>query len=219
MKTRGLVLDSRRYRGTVTPPDSLEDTSRFGNDGVISNGTWVRLSSGLWVQSFTAAPFSIVDIPYDASIALDDNFTYLGWFKFPTGAPATRGALFNSHSAGYAGGWSLEYGFGGGENLAYIDEVTAWLTTGATTVSDDTWHFISLTKSGVNIVIKIDVVDALVSAASGALTSHTSSRQVGRNAGNTGMIFSFTLVRLFNYVLSDVDIYAHFQAERRFFGV
>ena len=64
MKAKGLVLAPRKYRGTVTPPSSWEDTSRFENDGVFPGGaadpTWTRLPSGLWVLDFVAANSELV---------------------------------------------------------------------------------------------------------------------------------------------------------------
>ena len=53
MKSTGLVFSSRRYLGNTPPPTTtLEDTSRYGNNGTISGDTWTKLPSGLWVLSF-----------------------------------------------------------------------------------------------------------------------------------------------------------------------
>jgi len=65
LKTKGLALEPRTYRTLVAPPAAtLEDASRFRNDGAITGATWVRLPSGFWVLDFDpTAPPDYVLIP------------------------------------------------------------------------------------------------------------------------------------------------------------
>lgn len=63
MKAKGILFEARQYRGTVTPPASLEDVSRWGNDGVFTTApTWTRLPSRLWYLDFVAASSQLVTI-------------------------------------------------------------------------------------------------------------------------------------------------------------
>lgn len=63
MKAKGILFEARQYRGTVTPPATLEDTSRWGNDGVFTNApTWTKLPSRLWYLDFVAATSQLVTI-------------------------------------------------------------------------------------------------------------------------------------------------------------
>ena len=52
MKSRGIAFDSDVSVGTEPAAAVLEDRSRFKNNGTITNATWTRLPSGLWVLSF-----------------------------------------------------------------------------------------------------------------------------------------------------------------------
>ena len=64
MKTKGILFEARQYRGATTPPATLEDVSRWGNDGVFTNApTWTRLlPSGIWHLDFVAASSQLVTI-------------------------------------------------------------------------------------------------------------------------------------------------------------
>ncbi len=53
MLNREIAFRARTYRGETTPPAAtLEDETRYGNNGTIAGATWERLPSGLWVNSF-----------------------------------------------------------------------------------------------------------------------------------------------------------------------
>ena len=63
MKNREILFEGRRYRGETSPPATLEDASRYGNDGVFTNTPlWTRLPSGLWYIDFVAATSQLVTI-------------------------------------------------------------------------------------------------------------------------------------------------------------
>lgn len=63
MKASGILFEGRQYRGAVTPPATLEDTSRWGNDGVFTNApTWTQLISELWYLNFVAASSQLVTV-------------------------------------------------------------------------------------------------------------------------------------------------------------
>lgn len=63
MKAKGILFEARQYRGEATPPATLEDVSRWGNDGVFTNApTWTKRPSGLWYLDFVAGSSQLVTI-------------------------------------------------------------------------------------------------------------------------------------------------------------
>ncbi len=63
MKNKEILFEARRYRGKTTPPASLEDTSRYGNDGVFTNAPlWTRLLSKAWYIDFVAATLQLITV-------------------------------------------------------------------------------------------------------------------------------------------------------------
>lgn len=60
---REILFEGRRYRGETTPPATLEDASRYENDGAFTNAPlWTRLSTKAWYIDFVAATSQLVTI-------------------------------------------------------------------------------------------------------------------------------------------------------------
>ena len=75
-KFTGLVLDVARQRGGAQPGVvTLLDHSRYGNNGVMTDVTWIQLPSGLWVMSFNGTT-SVVNCGNDDSIRYPTRFSY-----------------------------------------------------------------------------------------------------------------------------------------------
>ena len=63
MKNRAILFEARRYRGETSPPATLEDTSRYRNDGVFTNApTWTALPSRAWYIDFVAATSQLITV-------------------------------------------------------------------------------------------------------------------------------------------------------------
>jgi len=70
MKTRDIIFESRKYSGSVAPPATMEDISRWGNDGVFTNApTLTKLPSDFWYLAFVAASTQLVTIGDINSVA------------------------------------------------------------------------------------------------------------------------------------------------------
>lgn len=81
-KSIGYALKERAYIGSASPPDTFEDESRFGNNGVHTDITWVKNPAGLWVRGFNGSSSHVV-IPDAPSVRFTDNLTLLIWC-YPT---------------------------------------------------------------------------------------------------------------------------------------
>jgi len=189
MLTKGAILLPRKYRGTVTPPASWEDASRFSvasgeRDGVFTNApTWTQLPapSHLWALAFVAATLQLVTFG-DCGVARTLKF----WIR-----PDSLTESILEETAGV--GVSINAGamvYGSWDNC-FVDGVDT------DTVPDEGWHLVVITST----------TDVDVSAFRIGIVNVTYLD------GLIGM------PALYNYELSDAQIHSIFQAERWFFGV
>ena len=138
MKTTGCVLSPREYRTILEPPASLEDTSRYGNDGVFTGAgepDWAQLPSGLWVLDFDG----INDIVTIGDCVANIQ-TFIAWIK-PDDI-TTRSIIDldgGTHSVEIDGASDIT-ATGWAAPTIYVDAVVA----AAVTVC---WHFIAVTTA------------------------------------------------------------------------
>ncbi len=218
MKTRGLVLDSRRYRGETTPPDTLEDTSRFENNGVHTDITWVRLPSGLWVRSFNGTS-SFVSIATAPSIDLTGPFTMMMWLNFNSWAAAmtyyNRGAD-NTDGLRILGGGTTYIIFR--TSQAAVLQQT-YVDASAPTIG--IWYHYAVTRDGVTARLYDAGVD--VTTNPGAHIDPLTNNRIGYlgqlEGGGERLDGYMAFPKIYNYALSAAEIYSRFQAERSLFGV
>ncbi len=113
-KVRGLVLDPREFRGVSTPPDSLKDESRYGNDGVHTDITWVRLPSGVWARGFNGST-SVINLGDRASLTFTSGpFSFFCWFRTSNVAPVGKWYYFFDKGLEGVDGWSFNLSSAGG---------------------------------------------------------------------------------------------------------
>ena len=94
MKTKGLVLDPEASRDIEPGIVTLYDRSRFQNNGAMTDVTWVRLPSGLWVMGFNGTT-SIVNCGVGASLANLTPMTLIEWINPTTTGEGNSGRLFD----------------------------------------------------------------------------------------------------------------------------
>lgn len=226
MKAAGYALKERAYIGGVEPPDAFEDESRFGNDGIHTDVTWVQLPSGLWVRDCDGS-LNNIDCGSDESLS---NIhlpyrTLLVWAYTRSDGGNDGGRFFDKQSG---------YTFGvGSETVAgvLIDATVEQATTPANAITSTrltliTWHQVVAVYNRLgtyHIEIYIDgVVQALGTDTPGvgALSSDVGQGLVLTNDGlNLPFDGLLGLFKLYNYALTEGQIASFYQAERHWFGV
>ena len=220
MLNKGIVLDPKVYRGEIEPPDALEDESRYGNDGVHTNITWVRLPSGLWVRSFNGATSKVEGNGLNA-IA---NLTLMAWVN-PGELPATSAnggsfVLMNGGVERKCFGFGIGSGAGAdGSKLTALIDTLAWVDSGYTFGSIDTWYHIVCLRNSTTLIFYVNgVVQAgtsVVVPLTGALT-YTIGDHGAISYPLEGLV---AFPHIYNYALSADQINTIFAAERTLFGV
>lgn len=89
--TKGAVLLPREYRTSISPPLSLEDTSRYGNHGSFGAGaaapTWFQEPSREWSLRFDGADYIDIDVAVN-DLAKTLVGTWMCWIKLDDATPA-----------------------------------------------------------------------------------------------------------------------------------
>lgn len=209
-KSTGLVLDERLYTGSATPPDSFADRSRWGNNGVHTAITWVRLPSGLWVRSFNGTT-SIVTIPHSSSLNTPNGITIEVWFK--TSVATEQYIATKGEDSFYLATWGKFRLFLSGLGGA------AWLV-GTTDVNTGKWvHGVATWVTGAKQLYVNGALDGS-SAEAGTMNIGTSNVIIGdRPLLALKFTGSISLVRIYSYALSPAQIRARFSATRHWYGV
>lgn len=145
----GMVLQARRYRGLASPPASLPDKSRYGNNGVFTDVTWVQGPDDIWVMSFNGAS-SLVTIG-DIGLVQEQG-TIEFWLYYA------------AYDANFRGVFTTNDNGGAGQNDAIRMEVrAAGAAPEALTMYDGTmlvqafsavplrWQFMTVTWDGTNM--------------------------------------------------------------------
>lgn len=217
MKTRGLVLEGKRFRSldAVAPPLSLPDVSRFRNNGVFTDVSWVRLPSGLWVMEFNGTS-SIVNCGSHPSI-LPDVFTLVVWAR--SGGLSDPLMLWAATTGEYLPSIYLD---AGGAQFGIFLGANSYREFFYDTGKDERWHHLAfavpendITKS---YVYRDGNPQAVSFTNSGGAPVQKVTLRFGVILGDF-LLGQIVLPRIYNYALNAATINKLFEAERRLFGV
>ena len=210
---RGVVLDPSVYRGETSPPDALEDESRYGNDGVPTDITWVRLPSGLWVRNFNGAT-SKVDCGTDSSLDISGNLTMTAWVKWD-GTPQW-GVLITKGTSVAWNNNNYTFGLTNADPPLVTFRVAGVLDSVAT-LTADTWTLVAVVYDGAGILYINGVSDN--TGALGPPVPVATALVIGTDDGTDNLSSDLAFPRVYNYALSAAQIYKIYNAERSLFGV
>jgi len=233
MKAKSLVLDTQRFWSpdTVSPPLSLPDTSRFGNNGVFAHGgggasdpVWTRLPSGIWVLDLDGSEEQYVDCGNDHSLNLGTtDFTVECWARFP--AVANVAQFICKSDVGSNNYWEFMK-VAPGEIEFYSVTVADGMICeimGASNINDGIFHHIvCLADRGNRGWIYLDGVDdsdGIHDTCNAPNMDNPSNLLVGTMTNNFYTTGELNLIRIHKYLLSPAEVNKHFEAERYFFGV
>lgn len=230
MKAKGCVFEASRLwspLGAAAPPDLLSDESRFGNNGVHTDITWVQLPSGLWVRSFDGIT-SLIDCGADDSLdsyLKPQGFSLEAWVLANSDGGNDNGKIFYK-DWGYEL-WLRSETIDGCLIEAMVDLVTTdanAITSGRIKIG--VWgHIVAVYNRLGTFRIELYLDGQLMAlgtdtAGVGGLTDDTGTPLY---LGNDGLNYPFdgyqAFLRIHSYALSLDQINKHFEAERRFFGV
>jgi hypothetical protein len=199
---------------------TIRDLSGYGNHGTITGATWVKLKSGLWVNSFdgTDDKVTLAEVS-NTTLDITTTISYLTWFKTSTAGESQLWARGHNNRLVIRGDQPGDYLSSG----LYINGVLVGLSS-LTAVCDNVWRLCSLVYDGANLNLYNATLDNSC-AATGAISYPDSAAdrtlklgvyQDGTQLWYPGFI---SLFRIFNTALSASQIAGIYQNERYLFGV
>jgi len=231
MRVSSNVFNPRRYTGATPPPATLEDMSRFGTDmAFAATAAWTRLVSGLWVLTLDGNS-DYASLNEARWRDYDGAGTIVGWINssiltgnqtiFATSDTGTDTNFLQLRLVQTTGFLEIVQRDGGALNQI----------TGDVACGDGLWHQCAVmgdTTAGAWILY-VDAVVQGLTVTSGANTGNwfdaifdiRDNLSVGAilNTGIADYIEGLVSPpRVYNYVLTQAQIYRMFQNERGFFA-
>lgn len=193
--------------------------SPYGNIGTITGASWKRLPSGLWCLSFDGQD-DYVDCVGAASLFPASEISIEAWV-YPTIVDASwRTAI------GYTSSEVADLFIQVTDKLSFRLQATGTITVGATTAVVNRWYRLVGTydKNGGANNVKLYVNGVLddTGTTTGDINYHASKKlTIGVYAGLGAEWFGgrVALVKIYNQVLSALEIQNHFNREKCLFGV
>jgi hypothetical protein len=193
------------------------DRSGYNNDGVITGATWVRLPSGLWVNSFDGTDDRI-SVPYAGYTA---PYTLLLWIQTNSlTPPANKYIIDNSPGSK---GMLLRQQTGSGDISFLAFYTVAGIQTVQTTLTNLGWNFLVVqwTSTSINISLNGSAFNTVTFAAD-TLINPSDTYEIGQDVELTSSqswLGRMGLIRFINRALSASEISAIYNVERHLFGV
>jgi len=209
----GVVLDLPGFEGAGS---LIRDASMYHNNGTITGASWSQLASGLQVLDFDGTDDNII-VPDNVAFDVTTLSVEL-WFKPSrlfkgdlcmkgTGTLNLDWFLFQDDSGD--GVW-FSCGSWGGDNFAKHDDFLVI----------DTWYHIVGVYDGTNVKLYTNGIWRDDANAPLAPVLTASDVYIGeRYSGTYDFQGSIALVRIYNRVLSALEIQSNFNRERHLFGV
>lgn len=205
------------YRGTVSPSTvTWHDQTRYHNDGTLTDVTWSRLPSGLWVAGFNGST-SFINVADNAVLSNMAALTLVAWV-YPTGWGESDAGRVVSLSGAYqvamlSGKFAASF---------YCDSADTTVNAAASSVALNQWRFIGATSTG---TAQQAYVNGVASGAAGAVATgdikvFSANLAIGDLlAGGRAFAGRIALIRIFPVAWSAADWSRAFSSERRLFGV
>jgi len=212
---RSLVLD---LASPLYYPSSLSriyDRSPYGNHGTLTDVIWVRLPSGLWVNSFNGIT-SDINCGNDGSLNLYSTLSIEMWISITADEDGFFIAKGNPFAAG--GGYGLYFLQAAGA-LRFYDDGTSSGNTVTAFSTNDVWGHLVVTNNGQAGGCLFYKDGILLDTKTETMVTNSDNLHIGNRSG-TGEFPNFrgSLPCLYNYILTPADIWKHSQEQRRFFG-
>lgn len=216
----GFVLEGWRNPAATT---ILTDRSRFKNNGAFTGATWAQLPTGAWVMDFTNAA-NLVTIPANASINDMPEFTWCGWVKIVGAGGANFGRMFDKGviyiTVDYANKRILV-------SVAFSGSAATWvMSNNSFTVG--VWRYFEISYNrGLTTTNPIIFTNGILATISrgvepvGIFSSDLASNYIlGNRADALRSLNGYlSAPRIYNYLRTEAQALAAFNAERYLYGV
>ncbi len=222
MLSRGCVLNMAPYRGVVSPSTvTWHDASRYHNDGTLTNVTWTRLPSGLWVAGFNGTT-SFINVADNGGLNITARpLTIAVWVKPASDAVTCYFFCRNTDAIAniqYAVLWDLTAPLMVNCRLEGVTRASS----GSNSVPVSSWTLCGFTWSAAGV--PQCYVNGAASGSAGASFTSTLTSRANINVGCRATATSFFKGDMWGWRILPVewsvaDWSRTFSSERRLFGI
>ena len=200
---------------------TIRDRSGNGNDGSLTNITWERISSGLWVTVFNGSS-SHIDFGNDASLGLQtgQGASWIQWV-FLTGL-GVNNSLFNKRETFNAANVESRIASSNKPALIIQDGSQNTTLTADTALLISTWYFIVFTYDRTDMrAYRNGVLDCTPAAHTNEIPVTANNLFYGTRAdgGGDALAAKIGLPRNLNLPLTATQTAGIYNQERHLFGV
>ncbi len=198
---------------------TIKDLSGYANNGTITGATWVRLPSGLWVNSFDGTD-DIINCGTNSVLNFTTgDFSGIAWVKTTVTANVQ---WIMGRGLGNTDGWAMLIHTDGRVDFETYQAGASQLSYAAnnTTVTNGQFNLIGWTRTGTSCRVWLNGVD-ITNTVGNHTNPLTSTRALKIGNSDTLNQYPFTgqmgLERIFSYYLSATEIANIYQRERPLF--
>jgi hypothetical protein len=224
MRTRGLVFESRLYRGDATPPSSLEDVTREHNNGVFTTApTWEKQSSGLWALKFVSGSSQFVTLPDIKQLLGATQATWMAWVRKDAYVADQTIAGDYATTAGHLK-WKFLDESAENRFQVYVGNGTTAVQKYTNSVFTTGWHFCWMRFTAASATGLEHGVDSIVGATGdvSAIAALGNTSYGHTYIGRYATLYSSITLGAFAIsalALSDTEIWKWGQSRRRLLGI
>ena len=217
----GCADTSSQYASAITATPGVVSYWRLGessgtsacdavgsNGGTYQGGYTLGQTGAFNGDPDTAVAFNgstgLMSVPHASSLDVGDDFTLEAWVKRGTVSTSAYQAVASQQ----AKAWMLY--FNSSNRLVLRDATVADVVSSKTTVTDNAWHQVAVTKNGASVHLYIDGVDQTGSVANQTLQNNTLPLTIGQSSNTAFWNGRIDDVSLYRRDLSATEIKAHY---------
>jgi len=196
----------------------IYDRSPYGNNGTITGATWTRLPGGLWCLSFDGTD-DYVNCGNAASLHTSANLSIEMWAKTPADWSGLNQGLIDKRTPPqgylwqiYDGHLSLYCGGTGGDASVNVNPPA----------NPELWHHYAMVLKGgeyLYLFINGELENFDTSDIPSDFTETSANVIIGARQSGGNFSGVIALTKIYNRVLSALEIQNHFSREKGLFGV
>ena len=218
----GCVLD---LPGLPGAGNKIYDRSPYGNIGTITGAVWKRLPSGLWYLDFDGQD-DYIDCGHDTSLDITEPITILIWV-YPDNFDAYYAMLAKGDAgAGSGTTYDLHIASSGIPYFFILTGAAGQSVASSSAILVKTWSQVAVTfnpSSNAVALYKNGAANGTGTITSNPPSKPTENMYIGARMASSVMASHFpgdiALPRIYNRVLSALEIQNHYQQEKHLFGV
>lgn len=200
---------------------TIRDRSGNGNNGTITDATWIRQSSGLWALSFDGTG----NVVKTGVVSVPSAFTALTWWKRSGASGGSSASDYHTIFTALNGRNDYNGFLVASDGTSCRGDINTSLgnyNSTTVTIAATGWHLIGYMWTGSNLYTLTDGNVSAATVTTGTLNSGTTGMRMGRWLDNNNYYLANGLIalpRVLNAAITATQFAGIFRQERSLLGV